>query len=156
MDKDKKEVMVRQLQADLPLVEEPFRYLAQEAGCSEDEYLAEVKRWLQEGLLRRVGAVLRHRQAGYTANAMVAWKVSEDDCDRVGELLAGFPAVSHCYWRETPEEFPYPLFTMVHARDRESLYRTVQEMAKIAGIKDYQVIESLKEFKKTSVTFIQP
>lgn len=156
MNKDKKDIMVRQLQADIPLVEEPFRFLARDVGCSEEEYLDEVNKWMEKGLLRRVGAVLRHRQAGYTANAMVAWKVRKDDCDRVGEILAAVPAVSHCYWRETPEEFPYPLFTMVHARDRESLYRIVREMAELAGVEEYQVIESLKELKKTSVTFVQP
>ena len=156
MNKEQKDAVVRQLQGDIPLVEEPFRLLAEEVGLSEEEYLAEVNKWLEHGLLRRVGADLRHRQAGYAANAMVAWKVPESDRDRVGQMMAAVPAVSHCYWRETPEEFPYPLFTMVHARDRDSLHRIVREMAAAAGIEDYQVIESLKELKKTSVAFVQP
>ncbi|MEA4926493.1 MAG: Lrp/AsnC family transcriptional regulator [Syntrophomonadaceae bacterium] len=142
------------LQGDLPLESRPFYKLAQQLQISEQEIVDRIIKMQQMGIIRRWGAVLRHRQAGYMANAMVAWKVEASAADRAGRLMAEFKAISHCYLRQVPNLFAYNLFAMMHAHDEEELQRIIDEVSKRTGINDYAVIRSLKEYKKVSMQYI--
>jgi len=146
--------IIRELQGDLPLVAEPYRIIAERAGLTETEVTAIVAELQRSGLLRRVGAVLRHQLVGYDVNAMIAWKVAEDTIEDIGHLMSSHPRVSHCYWRETPPDWPFPLFTMIHARSREEMEGIVKELQSLSGVTEYKVIESVREFKKTSVRYL--
>ena len=42
---------------------------------------------MERGLMRRYAAVLRHREAGFSANAMVVWKVPPERSEEVGEIM---------------------------------------------------------------------
>ena len=141
------------LQDDLPLQSEPYQPLADRLQVSPTRILARIAELQREGKIRRLTAILRHHQAGYRANAMVVWKVAEDQIDYYGELLAGHSAVSHCYRRAIYEQFPWPLYTMVHAHNREQLAAIVEELAATSGLSEYQVIYSVSELKKSSLRF---
>jgi hypothetical protein len=84
---------------------------------------------------------------------MIAWKVDEDEADRIGEMFSSFTAVSHCYLRDVPENFGYNLFTMVHAHNEDELKKSAETMSSISGLKDFQVIRSIKELKKISISY---
>lgn len=145
--------LVKELQGDIPLEARPFAALGRKLGCSEDEVLEAVRRLNSEGRLKRIAAVLRHVEAGYRANAMVAWRVEKEEADAVGRSLAECPEVSHCYWRKTPEEWNYRLFTMVHARTREELFSVIDEISNRIGVNDFRVLETVKEYKKSSARY---
>ena len=145
--------VVKELQGDLPAVSRPYLAVVERTGLSEQEVISVLDELREKGMLKRIGAVLRHQKAGYDANAMVVWKVPEEDMDRVGSLMAACPLVSHCYWRETPPGWPYNLFTMVHARSRRELQAAIRELSRRSGIDEYRVIESVRELKKTSVQY---
>jgi hypothetical protein len=66
--------------------------------------------------MRRFAAVLYHRSAGFVYNGMGVWKVPEDDVESVGQLMAAYRGVSHCYQRPTYPDWPYNLFSMTHGR----------------------------------------
>ena len=142
------------VQGDLPLQSRPFLALAQDLGISEAEIVARVRRLQGQGILRRWGAVLRHRQAGFVANAMVAWKVEAERADELGQALAEFKEISHCYLREVPDEFAYNLFTMLHARTEEEIEDILARASLRTGVQDYLVIKSLKELKKASMQYV--
>lgn len=146
--------ILRFMQGDLPLSPRPFAGLAQQLGIDETEVVDRITRLTEAGYLRRVGAILRHQQAGFSSNAMVAWKVRREEAERLGHLLAQFAEVSHCYLREVPEEFPYNLFTMVHASNESSLQNTVQLMARQSSLQEYVVLKSCRELKKVSMEYI--
>ena len=152
---EKDKALLKCLQGDMPLVLEPYKKLAEEIGASEEEVLARLSQWMNKGVLRRVGAVLRHQQAGFTANAMIGWRVEEQESDRVGAVLAAHPAVTHCYLRKTPDDWPYNLFCMVHATDQEELEQAIKDLIRLTGIEDLKILRSVVELKKTSVKFIQ-
>jgi DNA-binding Lrp family transcriptional regulator len=139
------------LSADLSLSPKPYAALADELGISEAEAIAAVSDLLDKGLIRRLGAVLAHQKSGFSANALIVWLLDESRLDRVGELFAGLPYVSHCYRRLPVSGWPYNLYTMVHALDRERLLAMVQNMAEMADPKEWRFLESLKEFKKESL-----
>lgn len=152
-DKMEKDI-IRVLQGDLPLKPRPYEDLARRYSISEEEIVDFIKKLCEQKIIRRFGAVLRHRKVGYTLNAMVAWQVPEHDADRVGSLLASFQEVSHCYLRDTPEDFSFNLFTMIHSKSQEQLDEVLQEMAKSIGIHTYLVLKSIKELKKVSMKYV--
>jgi DNA-binding Lrp family transcriptional regulator len=140
-------------QGDIPVTERPYRDIADSIGIPEEKLIATLRDLCGRGIIRRFGATLRHQKSGITANAMVAWQVDESLVDRAGETLAGFSAVSHCYRRNPAPDWPYNLYTMVHARDEKQCLDITREMARQAGIEKYQVLFSRKELKKTSMQY---
>ena len=107
------------------------------------------------GRLRRVSAVLRHREAGFTANAMGVWVASGADAEilEVGEKMAGFRAVTHCYRRPTYPDWPYNLFTMVHGRTQAECDAVLAEISRKTGITEYAALYSTKEYKKERIEY---
>jgi DNA-binding Lrp family transcriptional regulator len=141
------------LQGDLAVTPRPFAALAEQLGCSEDDVLKAIMDMQSKGIMRRFGAVLRHQQAGYTCNAMAAWQCPPGKENEVGEIMASYPQVSHCYQRQVPEDFPYQLFTMIHARSEAELQQVLKSMAAATDINDYALLRSVKEYKKVSMRY---
>jgi DNA-binding Lrp family transcriptional regulator len=148
---DKKVISL--IQGDLPLAPRPFALFAREIGISEEQFVDRVRRLKERGIIRRFGATLRHQEAGYNSNAMVAWKVPHERVDEVGRILAKFQEVTHCYQRRPEGDWKYNLYTMIHGSTREECYRLVTEMSRAAGVQDYLLLFSEKEFKKTSMEY---
>jgi len=146
--------IIKFVQGNMPLSSRPYQTLAHRLGISEEDIIGRVKAMVDRGLIRRMGAVLRHQQAGFTTNAMVVWKTDGIDADHAGRVMSRYDQVSHCYLRQVPDEFGYSLFAMIHARSRDELSRTVTEIAAETGLKEYKIIRSLKEFKKASMQYL--
>lgn len=146
---------VRALQQDLPLEPFPFATLAAGAGMSEAELLQHARRLLEEGRMRRFAAVLHHRRAGFVANGMGVWNVPDERAVAVGEQMATFAAVSHCYQRPRYPDWPYNLFTMIHARSTEECEHVAATIAAETGISDYALLYSTREFKKVRVRYFE-
>lgn len=118
-----------------PLVARPFAELAGETGRSEGALVATLGRWLETGVARRIGVVVRHRPLGYAANAMVVWDVPDERVGELGRTLAAEPCVTLCYRR--PRRLPdwrYNLFTMVHGRARGEVLAQVEELRARHGL----------------------
>jgi DNA-binding Lrp family transcriptional regulator len=127
--------------------------MAEKIGISEGEFIERVKRLKDGGIIRRFGATLRHQEAGFKANAMIAWKSPENVVREMGKTLAGFREVSHCYHRPPKGDWPYNLYTMVHGGSRDECREIAEQMSAATGLSDYAVLFSEKEFKKTSMEY---
>jgi len=145
--------ILRELQQDMPVISRPFRVLARRAGVTEEEFIAGVQSLRARGIIREVNAVLRHRQIGYHANALCVWKVGEERVEEVGYLYAGLTYVTHCYERETQADWPYNLYTMVHAATRDACEKQIAEMSRLGQNDDYLVFYSTHELKKTTMRY---
>lgn len=143
------------LQQDIPIIEEPFVHVADQAGVREDIVFQRANAYKADGTMRRFAAVLRHGQAGYKSNAMVCWQVDSDRIDEVGKQFAQNSHVSHCYERAQYPNWPYSLYTMVHCLDDEELEQTINTLAEICGGCDHRVLKTVKEYKKTRVVYFQ-
>lgn len=141
------------IQGDLPVEARPFAAMAERIGISEEEFIDRVRALRQRGIIRRFGATLRHQEAGFRSNAMVAWIVPEERVKEVGPLLAGFRQVTHCYQRVPARDWPYSLYTMIHGASRKECRRIAEEMSEAAGVKTYSLLFSEREFKKTSMAY---
>ncbi len=150
-DKD----FVRELQKDVQIIAEPFNEPAKRLGIDVNQLFRKAKEYESSGVMRRFAAILRHRDAGFVANGMIVWKVPEERIDEIGMKLAEFPQVSHCYQRPVYEDWPYNLFSMVHARTKETCEKIGREMSKHTGIVEYTILFSSKEFKKERVKYFE-
>ena len=148
--------LIKGLQKDIEPVEEPFRPLVESLGISYETLAQEAERMKRAGLMRRFASILYHRKAGFTANAMVVWKVPEERAESIGETVAAYSAVSHCYLRPVYPEWPYPLFSMVHGKSKEEVESIVEEMANEIGIDEYDYLYSTREFKKVRIRYFSP
>lgn len=144
---------IRALQVDMPLVSRPFAAEAETVGMSEDELLGFGRKFVEDGRMRRCAAILRHRRAGFLANGMGVWKMPEEKAQELGYRIAAYPQVTHCYQRPTYEDWPYRVFSMVHARTEEKVREVISGIAAETGLSEYDILFSTREFKKTRVPY---
>jgi len=142
--------LIRVLQGDLPGGLYPFREVATQIGLPHGEVLARISAYRRRGWLRRLAAVVAHRRAGLTANAMAVWEVPEDRLAEAGRAVSALPEVTHCYSRAPAPGWPYRLYAMVHGSSREECLAVVRRASQAAGLSSRRVLFSLKEYKKTS------
>lgn len=148
--------LVRNLQEDIPRDIEPFSVGANTVGLTVKDYLREAESFVEAGRMRRFAAVLHHREAGFTANAMGVWSVPQERIEETGRIMASFRDVTHCYQRPTHTGWPYNLFTMVHATSAEGCERILDAIAEATGVKNRDVLYSVKDFKKVRVKYFTP
>jgi DNA-binding Lrp family transcriptional regulator len=141
------------IQGDMPVEARPYQAIAEIIGTDEKTVLTVVQDLVDRGIIRRFGATLRHQKSGFTANAMVAWQVDEDRVDDVGKVMAAFDQVSHCYRRNPAKDWPYNLYTMVHAKDEPACRAIAREVSEKTGVNSYEILFSRKELKKTSMQY---
>ena len=144
---------IRELQKDLEVTPRPFDILAKNLGITVDELFKKAIEYETMGVMRRFAAILRHRDAGFAANGMIVWMVPEDKMDEVGYKLASFPQVSHCYRRPVYPDWPFNLFSMIHARTIEAAKKIAIELSNFVGINEYKILFSSREFKKERVKY---
>lgn len=148
--------VVRILQEDLPLEPEPFLKAAAALNMSQGALLDRLLLLRRRGYLRRIAAILRHREAGFGANAMAVWRVPQDRVVAVGERMASFAAVSHCYQRPTYPDWPYNVFTMIHGRKVGECRAVAEAISRDTGLTDYAMLFSTKEYKKVRLRLFVP
>lgn len=85
---------------------------------------------------------------------MVVWDVPEDRVDDIGTLFASMSKVSHAYLRPSSEQWPYNLYTMVHASDNTELEMTLATMSAESGITEFCALKTVRELKKVPPTYI--
>jgi len=145
--------VIRALQGDMAVVEEPYAAPAQELGIGQQRLLAHLAGMQERGLLRRVAAILYHRRAGFSANGMGVWKVPDEQIHAVGCQMAAVRGVSHCYQRPTYADWPYSVFTMAHGRSKEECDAVLDAIAERTGIHERATLYSSTEFKKVRLLY---
>jgi len=148
--------LVSALADGLPLSERPYAQLGQGIGMDEAEVIARLKALREVGVIRRFGVVVRHRELGFGANAMVVWNIPDDQVAQVGAALADCPEVTLCYRRpRVAGRWPYNLFCMVHGRDRTAVEAAVAAMAERLGLSaiPHQLLFSTRRFKQCGARY---
>ncbi len=76
--------LVAEIQAGLPLVAQPYAEVAARLGVDEARVIEALARMRGDGTIKRLGVIVRHRELGYHANAMVVWDIDDDRVDEIG------------------------------------------------------------------------
>jgi DNA-binding Lrp family transcriptional regulator len=148
------------LENGLELASRPYASLAARCGMNEAACIARLERLLVLSVIRRFGVVVRHRELGYTANAMVVWDIPDSRVAEAGRLLAAQAGVTLCYQRPRRlPDWPYNLFSMVHGRDRDTVLAQVaslrQALARALGLEEVacQPLFSRRRFKQCGARY---
>lgn len=133
---------------DLPICSEPFLELA---GSRKGEkfLIKKIKELKKKKIIATYNAKINQEKVGYSNNAMAVWKVNTAKADKFAKIMIKYREISHCYLRKGRKEFPYNLYTMVHAKTKKELDKIINGIAKKIGINDYVVLRSVKELKKS-------
>ena len=145
--------IIASIQEDIPIISRPYHEISKKLKISEETLLKTLKNLCDRGVIRRFGATIRHQKSGFAANAMVAWIVDEKRVEKVGEKMSSFKEVSHCYRRNPTDEWPYNLYTMVHANSEDACRKIARTMSGETGVENYKLLFSQRELKKTSMKY---
>ncbi len=145
--------VIRTLQGDMPVTEEPYAAAAAELGVPQQRLLEHLEGMRERGLLRRVAAILFHRRAGFSANGMGVWEVPDEQILDVGRRMAAVRGISHCYQRPTYADWPYSVFTMAHGRSKEECDAVLDTIASQTGVEGRATLYSSTEFKKIRLLY---
>lgn len=146
------------LQQGLPLTSRPYQVLAQQTGMQEEQVLQLIGQWQQEGLIRRMGAIVDHHRLGYSANAMVVFDVPGSQADELGAALAASGQVSLCYRRPRRPGWPYNLFCMIHGRCRDQVLQQIAQLKQHHHLAQLpsEVLFSKQQFKQCGGDYFLP
>jgi DNA-binding Lrp family transcriptional regulator len=145
--------IIASIQEDIPIISRPYLEISKKLKISEETLLKTLKDLCDRGVIRRFGATIRHQKSGFAANAMVAWIVDEKRIEEVGEKMSSFKEVSHCYRRNPTDEWPYNLYTMVHANNEDTCREIARTMSSKTRVENYKLLFSQRELKKTSMKY---
>lgn len=148
--------LVMALQEGLPFFIRPFQVLAQRVGCEEVEVLERIRRWCDEGIIKRFGVVVRHHELGFRANAMLVHDIPDTEVERIGNALAQAEGVTLCYRRpRVLPDWPYNLFCMIHGQAREEVEARIATLRRDVGLEScaHEILFSLTRFKQTGAKY---
>ncbi|MFP4284858.1 MAG: Lrp/AsnC family transcriptional regulator [Desulfovermiculus sp.] len=146
--------ILRLVQGTLPDSPTPFAAIAKQLGVSEAQVLCLLQELKSQGIIRRFGATLRHQEAGYDWNVMVAWQVpSSRDMEEVSRTMCARPEITHCYQRRNCPEWPFNLYTMIHGRSEADCKKVVEQLRDQTGLENFELLFSHQELKKTSMQY---
>lgn len=147
--------IIREMQGTIPMdTLHPYEEIARRCGLTEEELFDKLKEWKQKGILRRMGAVLKHQRIGKVYNAMSVWRVPDKrKAEEVAQALMSYKEITHCYERPTYPTWPYNLFGMMHCETFERCEQIAREVSEKTGVTDYRLLLSTKEYKKESLQY---
>jgi len=149
--------LIAEIQGGLPLVARPYAAIASRLGMTEETLMARLRELQSDGLIKRMGVVVKHRALGYQANAMVVWDIPDEDVERVGALLAAETCVTLCYQRPRRlPQWPYNLFCMIHGRERNAVLRRLAQIVEFHGLGQFShsVLFSGRSFKQRGAHYV--
>ena len=115
--------LIAATQGGLPLVPRPYEAVAAELGVSADWVTARLRTMLDQGLIRRIGAVPDHMRLGYTANGMSVWDVPDEQIDALGEQLESRKVIDRAKG----------ILMKLRGIDEDAAYHTLRKLAMERG-----------------------
>ena len=143
--------LVAAIQSGFPLTSRPFQTIGHSLGITEAEVIAGLSDLRKRGIIKRMGIIVRHRELGYSANAMVVWDLPNDLVPAMGKRVSEFDFVTLCYQRRRClPRWPYNLYCMIHGRERQEVLGNLDSLEACCGLEEAgrQVLFSQRRFKQ--------
>ncbi|VAX14172.1 Heme d1 biosynthesis protein NirL [hydrothermal vent metagenome] len=147
------------IQRGLPLMSHPYAEIGKTIGMPESEVIECVRSLLERGLIKRMGVIVRHRELGYRANAMVVWDIPDEHISALGKCIGRFEFITLCYRRPRRlPDWPYNLFSMIHGRNREQVMDKLAFLIERCSLQDipHEVLFSHRRFKQCGAVYQTP
>ena len=143
------------VQLGLPVCSRPYAEIGKQCDMPEAEVIKRLTALTQQGLIKRMGVIVKHHQLGYRANAMVVWNVPDELVKPLGCQISRFPFVTLCYQRPRRAEWPYNLYCMIHGKDRDTVLAQLEQLINACGLAaiDREVLFSRRCFKQRGAVY---
>ena len=130
------------IQKDFPIVEVPFRVVAEKIGTAEDDVLERIRRMKREGIIRRIGAVFDAKKLGYVS-ALCAARVPDERLRAFVDTVNSYPGITHNYRRN----HAYNVWFTIISPDESTLQSSLAEIRERTGIPDILSMKASRTFK---------
>lgn len=135
----------------------PFAQAAADLGVSEAALIGTLRRLQKKGVIKSLRGVVSPRHAGYTQNALIAWKSSAQSTDAerqsLQDIFLADDRISHCYRRKAHPGFAYDIFTMMHARTKKEIVDFTKKAAQQLKFQ-CEILFTGKELKKERLALV--
>jgi DNA-binding Lrp family transcriptional regulator len=141
-DLDRK--LLNLMQGSFPLDPRPFARVAEQAGVTEEQVLADVRRLLDDRIIRQVTPIYDTRALGY-GSMLVAAKIDPEHPWRAAKIVNSHPGVSHNYLRN--HEFNMWFTIAVEEDSALGLQGTLDVLQELTRAESIRQLPTLKLFK---------
>ncbi len=149
--------LITAVQAGLPIAARPYALIAERLALSEQQVLERLAKLKAQGLIKRWGVVVKHRQLGYRANAMIVMNVPDQQVAELGRQISQHSVVNLCYQRPRQPGWPYNLYCMIHGKSRETVLEQWAFVRQTCGLDavEWEVLFSRRCFKQRGALYRQ-
>ncbi len=138
--------ILNEIQSSFPIVSRPYAEVGVRVGAGEEQVLRRVRKLMESGVIRRLGANFTSRKLGYTSTLCAA-RVPPESLERFVEAVNRYPGVTHNYLRDHHFNVWFTLIA-------ESPARLEQILAEISGASGVEVLSlPAQEIFKIKVDF---
>ena len=124
--------ILNEIQSSFPIVSRPYAEVGVRVGADEEQVLRRVRKLMESGVIRRLGANFTSRKLGYTSTLCAA-RVPPESLERFVEAVNRYPGVTHNYLRDHHFNVWFTLIA-------ESPARLEQILAEISGASGVEVL----------------
>jgi siroheme decarboxylase len=136
--------LLDEMQGSFPIEPRPYAAVARSLGLAEEHVLAEVRRLLDERIIRQVTPIYDTRAFGY-GSMLVAAKVDPEHPWRPAKIVNSHPGVSHNYLRN--HDFNMWFTIAVEEDSKLGLQGTLDVLQELTGAESIRQLPTLKLFK---------
>lgn len=130
------------IQTAFPLDTEPYRWIGEQTGVTQEEAFNRVRILKESGIIRRIGAVFDPKKLGFVSTLCAA-RVPEEKLKGFVKLVNTYPGVTHNYRRN----HDYNVWFTVIAVGEDELNRFLDEIREKTGIADMISLRAVRTFK---------
>jgi DNA-binding Lrp family transcriptional regulator len=130
------------IQTAFPLDAEPYRWIGEQTGVTQDEAFNRVRKLRESSIIRRIGAVFDPKKLGFVSTLCAA-RVPEEKLKGFVKLVNACPGVTHNYRRN----HDYNVWFTVIAAGEDELNRLLGEIREKTGIADILNLRAVRTFK---------
>ncbi len=148
--------LIAAVQSGLPIASRPYELIAKQLGLDEIEVIERLGKLKQQGLIKRLGVIVKHRRLGYQSNAMVVFNIPDTLVNQIGERISQFHFINLCYQRPRHgEQWPYNLFCMIHGKSRETVLQQLHYLIASCALEHYahDILFSRRCFKQRGALY---
>lgn len=140
---------IRLLQDELPVQPRPFDVIARKLDEPPEDLIEFIRLQKELGTIQRIGPVVVPQKARFSTSAMGVWNVPPERIDQVAKLYSEDERISSCTIRDSREDWPYNLFTIIQGRSVDECESTMKRLAEMGNLEDYRALFPLHEYKQT-------
>ena len=134
--------LLNTIQKEFPVVSHSFREIGKRLGLSEEEVITRLRSLKDEGIIRRIGAVIDPRSLGWVSTLCAA-RVPEDEIESFVGATNRLSGVTHNYERKAY----YNIWFTLTAPSWEEVEKILKDLSRETGIEEIVHLPAKEVFK---------